>query len=61
MFGNYYTSHKPGRMQLTFIIIAALVLLTEVSYLVMVIYDIPLRKYFTEKRKKLVAKQLLPR
>lgn len=52
MFGNYYTSHKPGTTQLTFIIIAGLILLVGASYLVMVIYDIPLRKYLTDKRKK---------
>jgi peptidoglycan/LPS O-acetylase OafA/YrhL len=57
MFGNYYASHKPGAMQLTFIIIAALILLVGVAYLVMVVYDIPVRKYFTHKRKERLAKQ----
>ncbi|MEJ2883345.1 acyltransferase family protein [Pedobacter sp. GR22-6] len=51
MFGNYYTSHKPGSMQLSFIIIAGLVLLVGAAYLVMVLYDIPVRKYFNDKRK----------
>ncbi|MDR6782017.1 peptidoglycan/LPS O-acetylase OafA/YrhL [Pedobacter africanus] len=50
MFGNYYTSQKPGTMQLTFIIIAGMVLLTGAAYLVMVLYDIPLRKYLNKKR-----------
>lgn len=57
MFGNYYASHKPGTMQLTFIIIAALILLVGAAYLVMVVYDIPVRKYFTDKRKERLAKQ----
>jgi len=57
MFGNYYASHKPGTMQLTFIIIAALILLVGAAYLVMVVYDIPVRKYFTHKRKERLAKQ----
>lgn len=52
MFGNYYTSHKPGTMQLTFIIIAGLILLVGAAYLVMVLYDIPLRKYLSDKRKE---------
>ncbi|HMI05194.1 MAG TPA: acyltransferase, partial [Pedobacter sp.] len=39
MFGNYYTSHKPDAMQLTFIIIAGLILLVGAAYLVMIIYD----------------------
>jgi len=52
MFGNYYTSHKPGTMQLACIIIAGLILLVGAAYLVMVIYDIPVRKYLSDKRKK---------
>lgn len=50
VFGNYYTGHKPGTMQLTFIIIAGMILLTGAAYLVMVLYDIPLRKYLNNKR-----------
>jgi peptidoglycan/LPS O-acetylase OafA/YrhL len=57
MFGNYYTSHKPGTMQLTFIIIAGLILLVGAAYLVMVIYDIPVRKYLSNKRNARLAKQ----
>ncbi len=52
MFGNYYTSHKPGAMQLAFIIIAGLILLVGAAYLTMVIYDMPVRKYLSDKRKK---------
>jgi peptidoglycan/LPS O-acetylase OafA/YrhL len=58
MFGNYYTSHKPGSMQLTFIIIVALILLVGFAYLVMVLYDIPVRKYLSDKRKEKIAKQI---
>jgi peptidoglycan/LPS O-acetylase OafA/YrhL len=57
MFGNYYTSHKPGSMQLAFIIIAGLILLVGAAYLVMVIYDIPIRKYLSDRRKERLAKQ----
>jgi peptidoglycan/LPS O-acetylase OafA/YrhL len=57
MFGNYYTSHKIGSAQLTLIIIVAAFLLVGAAYLVMVIYDIPLRKYLTEKWKSRLAKQ----
>ena len=49
MFGNYYVSHKPAAMQLTFIIISGVVLLVAAAYLVMVVYDIPVRKYLTDK------------
>jgi len=57
MFGNYYTSHKPGPMQLAFIIITGLILLVGAAYLVMVIYDIPLRKYLSDKRNQWLARQ----
>ena len=50
MFGNYYTSHKPGTMQLALIIIAGLILLVGAAYFVMIIYDIPVRKYLSSKR-----------
>ncbi|MEO3405902.1 acyltransferase [Mucilaginibacter sp. CAU 1740] len=50
MFGNYYASHKPDSLHLALIIIAALVVLPAFAYLVMVIYDIPLRKYLNNKR-----------
>ncbi len=45
LFGNYYSSHKPGTVQLTLIIVAGLILLVAASYLVMIMYDIPVRKY----------------
>jgi peptidoglycan/LPS O-acetylase OafA/YrhL len=51
MFGNYYLSHKPGPMQVSLIIIGGLILLVGVAYLVMVFYDIPVRKYLNDKRK----------
>ncbi|MFT3845335.1 MAG: acyltransferase [Lacibacter sp.] len=49
MFGNYYNSHKPGTTELFFVITAGTLLLIGVSYLVMIAYDIPLRKYLTAK------------
>lgn len=57
MFGNYYGSHKPGTWQLALIIITSLILLVSAAYLVMIIYDIPVRKYLSRKRnEKLAAK-----
>jgi peptidoglycan/LPS O-acetylase OafA/YrhL len=49
MFRNYYINYKPGSIQLTFIVIAGLIVLTGFAYLVMMFYDIPLRKYLTRK------------
>lgn len=50
MFGNYYTTHKPDTTQLALIITAGLFLLVGAAYLVMVFYDIPVRKYLTDKQ-----------
>ncbi|HTE01816.1 MAG TPA: acyltransferase [Mucilaginibacter sp.] len=52
MFGNYYASHKPASGQLTLIIIAGMITLVGVAWLVMVLYDIPVRKYLNDRRKR---------
>ncbi len=52
MFGKYYTTHKPATWQLAIIIISSLFFLVGFAYLVMVVYDIPIRKYLTNKRKE---------
>jgi peptidoglycan/LPS O-acetylase OafA/YrhL len=56
MFGNYYTSHKPPVAQLTLLIISGIIILVGAAYLVMVIYDIPVRKYLNDKRNKWLIK-----
>ncbi len=45
MFGNYYTINKPGTTQLGLIITIGTVLLVGFGYFVMVVYDIPVRRY----------------
>lgn len=55
MFGNYYTTHKPPASQLAVIIITFLILLVGIAYLVMVVYDIPVRKYLNNKRKEQIT------
>jgi peptidoglycan/LPS O-acetylase OafA/YrhL len=52
MFLNYYISHKPGTTQLAFIITTGVILLIGFAYLIMVIYDIPVRRYLSNKRKQ---------
>ncbi len=52
MFGNYYNSHKPGTTELVIVITAGSLLLIGISYLVMLAYDIPVRKYLTAKLKR---------
>ncbi|HEY4198708.1 MAG TPA: acyltransferase, partial [Mucilaginibacter sp.] len=52
VFGGYYAAYKPGTGQLAVIIIISLVLLVSFAYLVMVLYDIPVRRYLSRKRVK---------
>lgn len=53
MFSNYYNSHKVDTTQLFFIIATGIILLVGLAYLIMTLYDIPIRKYLTENRKRL--------
>lgn len=54
MFGSYYAANKPDAVHLTYIIIPGLIVLITFAYLVMKAYDIPLRRYLTEKRKQTI-------
>ncbi|WP_338840738.1 acyltransferase [Flavobacterium ginsenosidimutans] len=56
MFGNYYTNFKSDTTQLTLIVITSVALLVGFAYLVMVVYDIPLRNYLNAKRKEKLTK-----
>jgi len=51
IFLNYCTAHKPGDAQIALIITIGTSLLIGIAYLIMVIYDIPVRRYLTNKRK----------
>ena len=53
MFMNYFNSHKVGTTQLSFIITTGVILLIGVAYLMMTVYDNPIRKYLTAKRKSI--------
>ncbi|MFH6957450.1 acyltransferase family protein [Flavobacterium aquidurense] len=52
IFANYYTKYKPETGQLALIMFIGTLLLLGVAYLTMVLYDIPIRKYLTDRRKK---------
>lgn len=52
IFGGYYSSGKPGTTQLALIVIAGTIMLTGIAYLAMRFYDIPVRRYLTNKRRK---------
>ena len=49
VFGNYYTINHPSTGELSIIIITGTILLVGFAYLVMVLYDIPIRRYLTTK------------
>jgi len=53
MFGNYYTTHKPGSVQLVLVISVGLILLVLFAYVVMVVYDMRVRKYLSNKQKNI--------
>ncbi|GAB4009928.1 acyltransferase [Spirosoma migulaei] len=50
LFGNYYTLYKPTVRELFLIIPVGVISLIGLAYVVMTVYDIPLRKYLTRKR-----------
>ncbi len=52
IFGNYFLTFKPNTTELTFIIFIGTILLVGFAYLVMVFYDIPVRKYLSRKLQK---------
>jgi len=50
IFGNYYTQYEPTTTELSLIVIITVLLLIGIAYLVMVLYDIPIRKYLTQRK-----------
>lgn len=52
IFANYYTLEKPEGTKLAIIITTATIVLVGVAYLIMRIYDTPIRKYLTSRRIK---------
>jgi peptidoglycan/LPS O-acetylase OafA/YrhL len=49
VFGNYFINQKPSVAQLPYIIIPGVIFLVVVAYLVMVFYDIPVRRWLARK------------
>ena len=52
IFGHYYTINKPTTIEISIIIISGTILLVGFAYLVMVLYDIPIRRYLTNNRQQ---------
>ena len=53
MFGNYFTVYKPSTAQTVIIVVVSELLLIGVAYLAMMLYDIPLRKYLSNKSNRM--------
>ena len=52
IFAGYLTTYKPNVNQLFFIVPASVIILIGIAYLVMEIYDTPVRVYLNNKRKQ---------
>lgn len=52
VFGHYYTSHKPAAPELFLVVTIGTVLLVGIAYLVLVVYDIPVRRYLSSQPQK---------
>ena len=50
MFGNYYGKYKPDSLHLFYIVAGSLVVLVSFAWLVMVVYDTPVRRYLSKRR-----------
>lgn len=51
IFGNYFLTTNPANEELTIVIVLGTTIAVIFAYLVMVFYDIPVRKYLTNKFK----------
>lgn len=48
VFGNYFLSKKPSDGELSIVIISGVLFLVVFAYLAMILFDIPVRRYFTK-------------
>jgi peptidoglycan/LPS O-acetylase OafA/YrhL len=55
IFGNYNTTHKPGTTEFSIVVITSIILVVGFAWLVMTFYDTPVRKYFSDRRKRAKA------
>jgi peptidoglycan/LPS O-acetylase OafA/YrhL len=51
IFGSYYGAYKPDTAHLALIVTSGVLVMVGFAYLVMVLYDIPVRKYLSSKRR----------
>jgi peptidoglycan/LPS O-acetylase OafA/YrhL len=51
IFGNYLASHKPDTLHLSLIVGTGMIFLTMFAYLVLLVYDEPIRRYLVGRRR----------
>ena len=51
IFMNYYNAYKPGTLKLALIVTTGVLIMTGFAYVAMVVYDIPVRRYLSSKRR----------
>ncbi|GAB3768584.1 acyltransferase [Spirosoma horti] len=49
IFGSYLASHKPDTVQLSQIVVTGMIFLSAFAYLVLLVYDEPVRRYLTRR------------
>jgi peptidoglycan/LPS O-acetylase OafA/YrhL len=57
IFGNYYSTYKPHTARLALVVTIGVLTMVGFAYLVMVLYDIPVRKYLSSKRRAQAMKE----
>lgn len=56
IYGNYFTNKKPPTEELAIVIGLGIVVQIVIAYLIMKYIDMPIREYFTNKRKQPIAR-----
>ncbi|MEH6304163.1 acyltransferase [Olivibacter sp. CPCC 100613] len=57
IFGNYYASHQVGTQELTIIMLLGTIFSLVLAYLVMMLYDLPIRKWLHARRTRTIVEQ----
>ncbi|WP_299580291.1 hypothetical protein [uncultured Sunxiuqinia sp.] len=52
IFGNYFSQTNPDKTELTLVITIGTILLVDLSYLIKIAFDTPVRNYLNAKRRK---------
>ncbi|WP_291914471.1 acyltransferase [Chitinophaga sp. CB10] len=49
IFANYFNNYKPGKTELSMVIVSGVLILIAVAYMAMRWYDVPVRRYLSKK------------